>query len=353
MDFELPHRRFNPLTRDWVVVSPQRTRRPWLGQLEKPLQEEIPLYDPACMLCPGNQRSSGSYNPDYTGTFVFENDFPALLGPEQGEQPIQSVSANPDGSLFTAQSEYGICRVVCFSPRHDLQIPQMHPSEVEAVIRTWIDQTVDLGSPDFTRYVQIFENKGTMMGASNPHPHSQIWATSHLPNEPAKELVSQSKYLSKNNSCLLCSVLEQERRSGERLVVANQEFTALVPFWAVWPFEVLVIANRHVADLPALGEPEIAGLADLMRRLTTRYDNLFEIAFPYSMGFHQSPADGLAHPEHHLHAHYYPPLLRSAMVRKFMVGFEMLASPQRDLTPEAAAERLRQTSEVHYRGRPG
>jgi UDPglucose--hexose-1-phosphate uridylyltransferase len=352
MDFELPHRRFNPLTHDWVIVSPQRTRRPWLGQLEKPVQEQIPAFDPACTLCPGNPRSSGIHNPAYQGTYVFDNDFPALLGPGQVESPLESPIEASASDLFTAQPEYGVCRVVCFSPRHDLQIPQMYPSEIEAVLLTWIDQTLELGSQDFVRNVQIFENKGAMMGASNPHPHSQIWATSHMPNEPQKELASQSEYLAKQDSCLLCTLLERERQLGERLVVANDTFTALVPFWAVWPFEVLVIINRHVKDLPALSEMEIAGLADLLRRLTTCYDNLFETSFPYSMGFHQGPADGLPHLEHHLHAHYYPPLLRSATVRKFMVGFEMLASPQRDLTPEAAAQRLRETSEIHYCGRP-
>jgi UDPglucose--hexose-1-phosphate uridylyltransferase len=348
MDFDLPHRRFNPLTQDWVIVSPQRTRRPWLGQVEEPVQEDISAYDPDCTLCPGNLRSSGIRNPFYQNTFVFDNDFPALLAPEQAGPASEAQQE----ALFAAQPEFGVCRVVCFSPRHDLQIPQMFPAEIETVLHTWVEQTLELGSRDFIRHVQIFENKGAMMGASNPHPHSQIWATSHLPDEPEKELASQTEYLATQGACLLCQVLERERQAGERLIASNETFTALVPFWAVWPFEVLVIANRHVPDLPSLAGAELAGLADIMRRLTSRFDNLFETTFPYSMGFHQGPADGLDHPEHHLHAHYYPPLLRSATVRKFMVGFEMLGSPQRDLTPEAAAERMRQASEVHFRGRP-
>lgn len=347
---DFPHRRFNPLTRDWVLVSPQRTQRPWLGQVEEPPPEELPAYDPTCYLCPGNTRAGGLRNPHYTSTFVFDNDFAALLPPGAG-QPIMDDGRRHEvpSSLFRAEPEYGICRVVCFSPRHDLSLPELPQPQVEAVVTTWIEQTVSLGAHDFIRYVQVFENKGAMMGASNPHPHSQIWASSHVPNEPAKETSAQADYLREHGACLLCAVLAAEVNSGERLVVQNREFTALVPFWAVWPFEILLLPHRHVAGLADLRPSEVSALADALRRVTIRYDNLFEASFPYSMGFHQAPNDGQPHPEWHLHAHYYPPLLRSATVRKFMVGYEMLAMPQRDLTPESAAARLRALSERHYR----
>ena len=346
MNFDFPHRRFNPLTREWVLVSPHRARRPWLGQVEKTPPEDLPAYDPTCYLCPGNERAAGRRNPPYRGTFVFDNDFPALLSPEQQEG---AGRPSPADTLFLAEPASGICRVVCFSPRHDLSLPQLSQEEVENIVHTWSDQTVELGSLDFSAYVQVFENKGAMMGASNPHPHSQIWASNHIPNEPFKELVALTEYRSQRGSCLLCDVLASEQVSGERIVTANEHFTALVPFWAVWPFEVLLVSHRHFASLPDLAPEEVTALADILRRIAARYDNLFETSFPYSMGFHQAPADRQAHPECHFHAHYYPPLLRSATVRKFMVGYEMLATPQRDLTPETAAGRLRELSEVHYR----
>jgi UDPglucose--hexose-1-phosphate uridylyltransferase len=344
MNFSTPHRRYNPLTNEWVLVSPHRVQRPWQGQFEKAPPENLLSYDPNCYLCPGNARVGGKRNPQYESTFVFDNDFQALLLPESPPVALQA-----DSSIFKALPESGLCRVVCFSPRHDLTLPELSQAEAEAVLRTWSDQTRDLGQIDFIQHVQIFENKGAMMGCSNPHPHSQIWATSYIPNEPAKELAALNEYQHVHGSCLLCDYLAAERSEGERLVCANQHFTALVPFWAVWPFETLVIAHRHVGSLTELDEAEIAGLADLLRRLTARYDNLFETFFPYSMGFHQTPTDGLKHKESHLHLHFYPPLLRSATVRKFLVGFEMLAMPQRDLTPESAAGRLRDLSEVHYR----
>lgn len=352
MDFNLPHRRYNPLTREWVLVSPHRAQRPWLGQVEKAPQENQPEYDPTCYLCPRNSRAGEQRNPDYNSTFVFDNDFPALLTPPETSSNDDSthVSRLPiQDSLLIAEPEFGICRVVCFSPRHDLSLPELSQVEVEAVVRAWIDQTSMLADQDFTQYVQVFENKGAMMGASNPHPHSQVWATSHIPNEPVKELTAQAEYTSQRGSCLLCDTLAAEKEAGDRLVVANEHFTALVPFWAVWPFEVLLLSNRHLPALTSLEPNEVAGLADIMRHLTVRYDNLFEISFPYSMGFHQAPVKGSTRAEWHLHAHYYPPLLRSATVRKFMVGFEMLASPQRDLTPEVAAQRLRSLSDRHYR----
>jgi len=349
MNMDAPHRRFNPLTQEWVLVSPHRARRPWLGQIEKVAPEDLPAYDPTCYLCPGNARAGGHQNPPYTSTFVFDNDFSALLLPEQGASTGSDPLPGPP-ALFRAEPASGICRVVCFSPRHDLTLPQMSQSEVESVLRTWSEQTQELGSLDFINYIQVFENKGAIMGCSNPHPHSQIWAVSCLPVEPGKELAAQQGYLEQHGRCLLCDTLAAERQSGERIVAENEHFTALVPFWAVWPFELLVIAHRHSGSLPELEAVEVSALADLLRQVTARYDNLFEISFPYSMGFHQAPCDGEAHAEWHLHAHFYPPLLRSATVRKFMVGFEMLAMPQRDLTPETAAARLRQLSDKHYRG---
>lgn len=344
MTFDAPHRRYNPLTGEWLLVSPHRARRPWQGQVEKTPPDDKPAYDPGCYLCPGNARAGGAHNPPYIGTFVFDNDFPALLRPEQ--MPAQPPASDP---LFQALPETGICRVGCFSPRHDLTLPELEQVQVEEVVRMWRHQTSELSAIPDIAYVQVFENKGAMMGCSNPHPHNQIWATSHLPVEAEKELRMQQAYRASHGECLLCAVLRAEHHQGERLVAANDHFTALVPFWAVWPFEVLVIANRHCASLPDLQQAEITGLAEILQKVTVRYDNLFEISFPYSMGFHQAPANGGPYPAWHLHAHFYPPLLRSATVRKFMVGFEMLAMPQRDLAPETAAERLRQLSEIHYR----
>ena len=349
MNYEYPHRRYNPLTREWVLVSPHRAKRPWQGQVEKMPAANIPSYDPSCYLCPGNQRVSGAQNPAYSSTYVFDNDFQALLRPEQTTYAAEPAQTFPDPALFKAEPDWGICRVGCFSPRHDLSLPELSQPAVEEVVRMWIQETQTLGSLDFINYVQVFENKGAIMGCSNPHPHNQIWATNRIPVEPGKELSAQSDYLDEHTSCLLCDYLAQERKSGERIVTANEHFTALVPFWAVWPFEILVIAHRHLGSLPDLAESEIFSLADLLRRVTARYDNLFEVSFPYSMGFHQAPTDGKSYPGWHLHAHYYPPLLRSAIVKKFMVGFEMLGMPQRDLTPETAAERLRGLSEIHYK----
>lgn len=343
MNFDRPHRRFNLLTGEWVLVSPHRAKRPWLGQVEKKPEPDLPAYDSGCYLCPGNQRSNGEINPPYRGTFVFDNDFPALLMPEDDEQDKES------DKLLVVEPEGGICRVICFSPRHDLSLPEMSQAGVEAVVRTWADQTADLGKRDRIGYVQVFENKGAMMGCSNPHPHSQVWATRHIPNEPATELAQQSLYRQQHGGCLLCDYLKHEQAKAERILVQNEYFSALVPFWAVWPFEIMIIAQRHTASLPDLHAAEVYALADVLRQVTIRYDNLFEISFPYSMGFHQAPVNRQAYPDAHLHAHFYPPLLRSAIVRKFMVGFEMLGMPQRDLTPETAAERLRSMSGVHYK----
>jgi UDPglucose--hexose-1-phosphate uridylyltransferase len=346
-----PHRRYNPLSNEWVLVSPHRGKRPWLGQVEKTPQLDLPTYDPNCYLCPGNDRVGGIHNPAYTSTFVFDNDFAALLPgadpePEPGSQP-----AIEDSPLLVAEPTPGLCRVVCFSPRHDLTLPELSLPEVQAVIQTWTDQTRELASRDFVHYVQVFENKGEVMGCSNPHPHSQIWASSHLPNELEKELKTQTAYYQQHGRPLLMDYLEEERKQVQRVVAANDHFTALVPFWAVWPFEILVVAHRPVKWLPDLSPDEITALADIFRKVTICYDNLFEVSFPYSMGFHQAPIDKDPHAEWVLHAHFYPPLLRSATVKKFMVGYEMLAMPQRDITPETAAERLRALSGVHYRMR--
>lgn len=349
MNLEYPHRRFNRLTGEWVLVSPHRARRPWLGQVEKVPPEHLPAYDPNCYLCPGNARSGGAKNPAYSSTYVFDNDFPALLRPDMAPEGSKSQTVQDGKPFFLAEPEWGLNRVVCFSPRHDLSLPEMDQDQVEQVVHTWTEQTRELGAIDYIAYVQVFENKGAMMGASNPHPHSQIWATSHLPNEAQREKHTQADYLHEHGACLLCDTLQAERAAGERIVAENEHFTALVPFWAVWPFEILLLSNQHRSSLTGLSPQEVSGLADIMRKVTTRYDNLFEISFPYSMGFHQAPTDGGDYPGWHLHAHYYPPLLRSATVRKFMVGFEMLGMPQRDLTPETAAERLRLLPEVHYR----
>ena len=338
-----PHRRFNPLTRDWVLVSPHRARRPWLGQVEKTPLETLPQYDPACYLCPGNARAGGVTNPPYTGTFVFDNDFAALL-PDGADAPPA-----PSHPLLASNPERGLCRVVCFSPRHDQTLPELDQPAIENVLEAWRRESADLGAKDFIRYAQVFENKGAVMGCSNPHPHSQIWAQSKLPNEIAKELDSQAAYFAGQRRPLLVDYLAEENRQKERIVFQNDHFTALVPFWAVWPFEILLVAHRSAAHLAELTPPEMSDLAEALKQVTTRYDNLFEISFPYSMGFHQAPSDGQSHPEWVLHAHFYPPLLRSATVRKFMVGYEMLAMPQRDITPESAAGRLQGLPDLHYK----
>jgi len=343
MDFlqTAPHRRLNPLTGEWVLVSPHRTERPWMGQTEARAGAEVPAYDPACYLCPGNRRAHGAVNPHYQHTFVFDNDFPALLP----ESPGGKIAR---GGLFVGEAERGICRVICFSPRHDLTLARMGVEDVGRVIEVWGEQYRALGAIDGINAVQIFENRGDMMGASNPHPHCQVWATGTLPNEMAKELARQAAYWREHGSPLLIDYLRLEREAGERIVFENDHFTVLVPFWAIWPFETMVLPHRHVGAIDELAADESAALAAALRELTIRYDNLFETAFPYSMGFHQRPTDGEAHAEWQLHAHFYPPLLRSATVRKFMVGFELLGSPQRDITAESAAQRLRAVPATHY-----
>jgi len=338
---ETPHRRWNPLLREWILVSPHRTQRPWLGQVARRAAPQAVEYDPECYLCPGNARSQGLRNPAYKTTFVFDNDFPALL------PDVPEGKCEKDG-LIVARTERGICRVVCFSPRHDLTIPRMRPEEVRAVVDAWVEQYRELSALPWVRHVEIFENRGELMGASNPHPHCQIWANGEVPNLPAREQAAMSEYQQVQGNCLLCAYLRLELESGERIVCENEEFVALAPYWAVWPFETLVLSRRHFSSLAGLNEKEKNGLGDILQRLTIRYDNLFETAFPYSMGFHQQPTDQMEHPEWHFHAHYFPPLLRSATVQKFMVGYELLAGPQRDITAESAAARLRDMPETHY-----
>lgn len=334
---EDPHRRLNPLAGEWVLVSPHRALRPWQGQVDKIPAERQPEYDPTCYLCPGNSRAGGVRNPAYTGTFVFENDF-AALKPATARERVDLENKG----LLVAEGEPGVCRVICFSPRHDLTVATMPVHDIEEVVRVWTAQFQELGNMPQIGHVQIFENRGAMMGASNPHPHCQIWATASIPQVPSRELTCQRKYLDEHRSCLLCDYIELEQRQAVRVVCENESFVALVPYWAVWPFEILVCTRRHAGTLPELTPEEGSMLAGILQRVTATYDKVFDVPFPYSMGFHQSPTDGQAHAEWHFHAHFYPPLLRSATIRKFMVGFEMLGTPQRDITAESAAERLRQ-----------
>lgn len=339
---EHPHRRYNLLTGEWILVSPHRMERPWKGKEEEVPDESRPRYDPTCYLCPGNSRAANRKNPSYTNTFVFDNDFSALL-------PETSAGEFQRENLLIAKGERGICRVVCFSPRHDLTLAEMDVKEIRRVVDVWHDEYRSLGDKPFIRYVQIFENKGIMMGCSNPHPHCQIWAQSTIPLEPSKEMVRMKEHYEIHNRSLLADYLDLELREGERVVLQNADFVVLVPFWAVWPFETMIVSRRHIGNLPQMSEREKDSLADVLKRITTRYDNLFRISFPYSAGVHQSPTDGKDHLEWHFHMHFYPPLLRSATVRKFMVGYEMLGEPQRYITPEWSAEQLRRLSDVHYK----
>jgi UDPglucose--hexose-1-phosphate uridylyltransferase len=342
---DLPHRRCNPLTGDWVLVSPHRGRRPWQGKVEATTPDNRPTYDPKCYLCPGNVRVEGDNNPPYTGTYVFPNDFAALL----------SESAVPEGGseLLQAAPASGECRVICFSPRHDLTLPEMEVEAIEGVVKVWADQVAELGQR--WRWVQVFENKGEIMGCSNPHPHGQVWASDVLPTLPAREDERQLDYFTRHGKPLLLDYAALEEKAGERVLVTGEHWLAVVPYWATWPFEVLLLPReRHIARLTDLTADEQTDLARTMKRLLTRYDNLFETSFPYSMGWHGAPTGDLAGKDTshwQLHAHFYPPLLRSATVRKFMVGYEMMGEAQRDLTPEQAAARLRDLSEVHYKQR--
>lgn len=337
-----PHKRYNPLTGDWVLVSPHRAKRPWQGQVEKNAAKERPKYDPGCYLCPCNERAGGKSNPDYKGTFVFTNDFSALLT----NTPQGGID---EGELFKAKSESGICKVICFNEDHSLTIPEMEISEIRKVVDVWCEQYAELGANPNINYVQIFENKGAIMGCSNPHPHGQIWSSDGIPVEPAKECEKQNAYFAKHGKTLLSDYLTAELEKETRILAQNSAFVALIPFWAVWPFEAMIVSKRAVQNILELSDDERNALADIYKKLTVMYDNIFETSFAYSAGLHQAPTDGKDHPEWHLHMHFYPPLLRSATVKKFMVGYEMLATPQRDITAEGAAQRLRDLPKAHYK----
>lgn len=336
-----PHRRFNPLKQEWVLVSPHRNKRPWQGRSESTAPADKPAHDPSCYLCAGNTRVNGEVNPDYKGPFVFPNDFPALLQ----DTVTRDEDAHP---LLRAETVSGTARVICFSERHDLTLPEMSVEGLRDVVTLWADQTAELGQQ--YQWVALFENKGAIMGCSNPHPHGQIWASDFLPNEIIREDASQAEHLQATGTNMLVEYAQVEAEDGARTVVENEHWIAVVPYWATWPYETLLLPKRHVLRLPDLTEAEREALAEILKALCTRYDNLFETEFPYTMGWHGAPFNNDSNHAHwQLHAHFYPPLLRSATVRKFMVGYEMLAEAQRDLTAETAAEQLRALTDVHYK----
>ncbi len=340
---EDPHRRYNPLLNEWVLVSPHRSKRPWQGQNELIHPHSLPAHDEDCYLCSGNIRANGMTNPDYENCFVFDNDFAAM---KQDEIYFEDNNYN---TFFRAKPERGISKVVCFSPKHNLTLPEMELSDIEKIIAVWVEQYIELGSKDFINYVQIFENKGSVMGCSNPHPHGQIWAQSSLPTQVEKTQKSLENYFNKNKTSFLKDYVEEELKLKERIVLENEYFVALVPFWATWPFEILVVSKRHFGNIIAMTNVEVKSFAQILKGITVKYDNLFETSFPYSSGIHQTPTDRISHPEWHFHMHFYPPLLRSATVKKFMVGYEMLGEAQRDISPEKSAEILRKTSNIHYK----
>jgi len=337
-----PHRRYNPLTNQWILVSPHRAKRPWSGQVDDAPTESLPSYDANCFLCPTNTRISGDKNPDYEGTYVFANDFAALMT----DTPDAPPSDNP---LFKTMGARGLARVICFSPDHNKTLPELPVEKIRGVVDTWDAQMEELGK-DYL-WVQAFENKGAMMGCSQPHPHGQIWANSFLPNEIERKDKNLRAYYEKNGTNLLVDYAQAEMQDGARTVVETQYWIAVVPYWAAWPFETMLMPKRHVKRMHDLSEDEKNDLALAIKKLTSRYDNLFECAFPYSMGWHYAPffKDGRDIEHWQLHACYYPPLLRSATVRKFMVGYEMLAESQRDLTAEQAAARLQALSDIHFK----
>lgn len=337
------HRRWNPMKGEWILVSPHRMKRPWSGQVEKVDEVELPEFDPKNPLCPGVTRPSGQTNPKYESTFVFTNDFPALL--EECPEPEKS-----EDPLFVTQAAKGTCRVMCFSPKSNITLPLMAVTEIVKVIDEWINQLNELGKT--YQWVQIFENKGAIMGCSNPHPHCQIWASSFLPNEATAKDKNFKEFYDKYGKPMMLDYAQKEVLKNERIVCQNNDWVAIVPYWAMWPFETMILPKeRHILHLNDLTDDEKGSLADIMKRLTTKYDNLFEVSFPYSMGFHGAPKGTNPQDNKHwqLHAMYFPPLLRSATVKKFMVGYEMLANAQRDLTAEQAAQRLADLPEVHYK----
>ncbi|MGF2410797.1 UDP-glucose--hexose-1-phosphate uridylyltransferase [Ferruginibacter sp.] len=339
---EHSHTRYNLLTGDWILVSPHRTKRPWQGKVETVPDDNRPSYDPACYLCPGNTRADGSINPVYNDSFVFTNDFASLLP----DTPAGVVDIN---GLLKANSVKGICRVISFSPNHSLTLPLLSVEAIKKVIDLWCAEFENIALDKTIKHIQIFENKGEIMGCSNPHPHGQIWAQNSIPLEVAKETTQQQNYFQQHGRSLLSDYIQLELEQQERIVLENKHFVALVPFWAVWPYETMIVSKRHVQYMHQLTDEERMAYADIMKRLTAKYDNLFNVSFPYSAGVHQAPVNDGNYPGWHLHMHFYPPLLRSATVKKFMVGYEMLANPQRDITAEWAAEKLRGLSEVHYK----
>lgn len=327
------HKRFNILTGEWVLVSPHRAKRPWQGQNEAISNEQRPTHDPTCYLCAGNTRINGEKNPEYNDVFVFTNDFAAL----QTTSPKFAVNEG----LFKAESEQGICKVICFSPDHSKSLADMDVIDIDKVVKAWQREYLELGSNDMINYVQIFENKGAVMGCSNPHPHGQIWSQSTLPNEVDKKDKHQIDYYNKNKTSLLGDYLKQELEADERIIYQNDDFVVLTPFWAVWPFETMIVPKKDHANITQISEQERINFADTISTITKAYDKLFETSFPYSSGIHQAPTNGQSNEHWHWHMSFYPPLLRSATVKKFMVGYEMFGSPQRDITAEQAADRLR------------
>ncbi len=343
MSFDLekhPHRRYNPLLDEWILVSPHRAKRPWQGSEERPPAIVRPPYDPDCYLCPGNTRANGDRNPNYESTFVFVNDYSAVLP----DAPDFDKCA---GALFKTMSLRGEARVICFSPRHDLTLAEMSLTEIERVVDLWARQTLELG--ERYSWVQVFENRGAMMGASNPHPHGQIWATDSLGSIPHKEDAQQRAFSERCGNRLLLEYANRELEMAERVVMENSSWLVVVPYWALWPYETMLLPKFPVMRLPELDARQRRKLSQILKRLLVAYDNLFETSFPYSMGWHGAPHSGDANDHWQLHAHFYPPLLRSSTVKKFMVGYEMLAEAQRDITPEQAAARLRESPEEHYK----
>jgi UDPglucose--hexose-1-phosphate uridylyltransferase len=336
---EHPHRRYNPLIEEWVLVSPHRAKRPWQGQVEKLDEQEKPAYDKECFLCAGNTRINGEINDNYQETFVFTNDFAAI----KQDTPI----VKSDDPLFKMATEQGESRVICFSPDHSKTLPQLSVKQITSVVNTWQSQCDELGK--IYTSVQVFENKGSVMGCSNPHPHGQIWAQQQLPTLVMKKQNAQQAYLAKYDSSLLTDYVAREIENKERIVVINDDWLVVVPYWAAWPFETLLLPRFSVSRMTELNEQQKRSLADILKQITIKYDNLFNCSFPYSMGWHGAPFDGQQHDEWTLHASFFPPLLRSATVRKFMVGYEMMAEAQRDLTAEQAAQRLRDLSDIHYK----